>query len=482
MEILGVLKKIDEYRWHLPKEDEMLVDGLIFATETLLTHSVEPEAIEQIRNVAHLPGIVKYALAMPDIHWGYGFPIGGVVATDVDKGGVISPGGVGFDINCGVRLVRSSLELKDIETKIDEIMSVLYSTVPAGLGGEAWFGLSKKQLNRLLGEGAGWVVGQGWGVDEDLEFCEENGCMFDADPDAISKRAYERGGAQLGTLGSGNHFLEVQVVDEVFDERVAKVFGIFEGQITIMLHSGSRGFGHQVCSDFIKVMLSAMSRYKISVPDKQLACAPFYSDEGQRYWRAMCAAANYAWANRQMMTHLIRESFEKVFKSSWKNLGLELVYDVAHNIAKLERHRVNGKYRTLCVHRKGATRAFGPGIEGLPEPYKAVGQPVIIPGDMGRCSYLLVGTSKAMEETFGSSCHGAGRLKSRKKAVKEINYNSLVKDLSAKGIVVLAHGKRTLVEEAPEVYKDVSEVVEVMHGAGITRRVARMRPLGVIKG
>ncbi len=476
------IEKIDDFCWRMRKKGSMLVDCLIFASQDLILNAIEREALEQLVNVAHLPGIVKSALAMPDIHWGYGFPIGAVAATDVDKGGVISPGGVGFDINCGVRLIRSDLELKDVGDRMDKLISVLYSMVPAGLGSEAKFSLSKKQIDHLLREGAGWVVSQGWGVAEDLEFCEEGGCMFDADLSVVSKRAYERGKEQLGTLGSGNHFLEVQVVDEIFNGNLARYFGIFRGQVTIMLHSGSRGFGHQVCSDFVKVMLTAMRKYDISVPDKQLACAPFYSQEGQHYWQAMCAAANYAWANRQMMTHLIRESFEKVFESSWRNLGLKLVYDVAHNIAKLERHKVDGKYRTLCVHRKGATRAFGPGIEGLPQGYKAVGQPVIIPGDMGRCSYLLVGSSKAMEETFGSSCHGAGRLKSRRKAVKEIDYNRLVEGLSAKGIVVLAHGRRTLVEEAPEVYKDVSDVVDVMDRAGIAKKVARMRSLGVIKG
>ncbi len=476
------IRRIDRYRILIPRTGAMRVDGLVFADEELFNEFTEPEALQQVVNVAHLPGIVGYALAMPDIHWGYGFPIGGVGATDVDAGGVISPGGVGFDINCGVRLLRTNLRFDEVKDKIDKIMACLYSEVPAGLGSESEKNLSKKQLRKVLEEGAGWVVRQGWGVSEDLEYCEENGVMFDANPDRISDRAYERGKEQLGTLGSGNHFLEVQVVEEIFAPEVARVFGLFSGQITVMLHSGSRGFGHQVCSDYIKVMLKAMDKYGIKVPDKQLACAPFYCEEGQAYWEAMCCAANYAWANRQMMTHLVRGAFQKSLGISPKELGMKLVYDVAHNIAKLERHRVGEKFRTLCVHRKGATRAFGPGREELPESYKKVGQPVIIPGDMGRCSYVLVGTKQAMEETFGSSCHGAGRVKSRSKALKEIDYGHLVKSLKEKGIVAYSHGKRTLVEEAPEVYKDVSKVVEVMHGAGITLKVARMRPLGVIKG
>ncbi len=476
------VKRIDKYRVLIPRTGGMRVDGLVFADNELFNEFTEPEALEQVKNVAHLPGIVKYSLAMPDIHWGYGFPIGGVAAMDVDAGGVISPGGVGFDINCGVRLLRSNLHIDEVEDKIEKLVARLYSNVPAGLGSEAERTLSKKQLRRVLEQGARWVVNQGWGEARDVEYCEENGAMFDANPERISSRAYERGKEQLGTLGSGNHFLEVQVVEEIFMPEIAEVFGIFLGQITVMLHSGSRGFGHQVCSDYIKVMLSAMNRYGIKVPDRQLACAPFYSEEGQAYWEAMCCAANYAWANRQMMTHLIRETFLRVLKISPKDLEMDLVYDIAHNIAKLERHDVDGKYRTLCVHRKGATRAFGPGREEVPKAYRDVGQPVIIPGDMGRSSYLLVGTPRAMEETFGSSCHGAGRVKSRSKALKEIDYHHLLKRLRDKGIVVYSHGKRTLVEEAPDVYKDVSKVVEVMHGAGITLKVARMRPVGVIKG
>lgn len=476
------VKRLDKYRILIPRKGKMKVDGLVFADEGLFREFTEAEALQQVVNVAHLPGIVGYALGMPDIHWGYGFPIGGVAATDVEEGGVISPGGVGFDINCGVRLLRTNLEYDELRNRIEKIIVRLYSDIPAGVGSKSRRNLSKKELQKVLKEGADWVVCQGWGTSQDLEYCEENGVMSDANPDRISSRAYERGKNQLGTLGSGNHFLEIQVVDKIFMPEVAEIFGIFLGQITVMLHSGSRGFGHQVCSDYVKTMLVAMGKYGIEVPDRQLACAPFCSKEGQAYWEAMCCAANYAWANRQMMSHLIRESFQKVLKMSPKELGIDLVYDVAHNIAKFERHRLNDKSRNLCVHRKGATRAFGPKREELPDAYKEVGQPVIIPGDMGRYSYLLVGTEQAMKEAFGSSCHGAGRVRSRSRALKEIDYNHLLDQLQDKGIMVCTHGKRTLVEEAPEVYKDVDKVVEVMHSSGITFKVARMRPLGVIKG
>ncbi len=476
------LIRIDDVRVKIPRTGGMLVDGMIFADEELLENFVEPEAITQVANVAHLPGIVAYSFGMPDIHWGYGFPIGGVAGMDVDKRGVISPGGVGFDINCGVRLIRSNLELDEVLPRLDQLLSRLYARIPAGLGRDGGLSLSKKELKRVLSQGSRWLVTHGMGEEADLVHCEEGGCMPDADPEEVSRRAYERGVPQLGSLGSGNHFLEIQVVEEVYDEAVAQAFGVFKGQITVMIHCGSRGLGHQICSDFVKIMLSAMSKYGISVPDRQLVCAPFYSEEGQRYWRAMCCAANYAWANRQMITHMVREAFEVVFGGAWRSLGLDLIYDVAHNIAKLERHHVDGKWRTLCVHRKGATRSFGPERQEVPERYREVGQPVLIPGDMGRSSYLLVGRKESLDRSLGSTCHGAGRCKSRNQATKEISYSRLLKELEDRGIKVYSHSKRTLVEEAPEAYKDVSMVVEVAEVAGLSKKVARMRPLGVIKG
>ncbi len=473
--------RIDKYRLIIQREASMRVDGMVFATERLLK-DIGEEPISQIVNVAELPGIVGYSYAMPDIHWGYGFPIGGVAGMDVDKGGVICPGGVGFDINCGVRLVKTNLRLDDISKYVERLLENLFAMVPAGVGEGGRWQISKKKMRQVLAEGGWWAVRSGYGVEEDLEFCEEGGMLSDADPDCVLDKAYKRGGNQLGTLGSGNHFLEVQVVDEIFSKDIAEVFGLFKGQVVVLIHSGSRGLGHQVCSDYLREINRAMRKYGIEVSDRQLACVPFYSDEGQRYWKAMCCAANYAWANRQMLTHLLRGVFERVFGMGWQKLGMYLLYDVSHNIAKIERHKVGGKYRTLCVHRKGATRAFGPGSSELPRRYRDVGQPVIIPGDMGRCSYALCGTEKAMEESLGSSCHGAGRVKSRHKAVKELEYSKVMEWMDEKGVYVFSRGRRTILEEAPMVYKDVDEVVDVVNGAGISVKVARMIPVGVIKG
>ncbi len=454
---------------------------IVYISEEL-EKDFDKEALSQLENISCLPGVVSPVLGMPDIHWGYGFPIGGVAAFDVDRGGIISPGGVGFDINCGVRLLRTNLQVEEVRPNLDALLSRLFSDVPAGLGKKAGDIISKREFSDLLIKGARWVVEQGWGIRGDLDCCEEQGAMPDADPSVISRRAIERGREQVGSLGSGNHFLELQEVVEVFDSKVAGELGIFQGQLVVMVHTGSRGFGHQVCSDFVKEMLSGMRRHGISVPDKQLACAPFYSEEGQRYWKAMCCAANYAWANRQMLTHLIRSVFEQVFGECWRSLGMDLVYDVAHNIAKLERYKVEGRYRTLCVHRKGATRAFGPGNQALPEVYKKVGQPVIVPGDMGTASYLLLGTDLAMERSFGSCCHGAGRLLSRRQAIRDLEYNSILSDLQTKGISLFSHSRRGVLEEAPAAYKDVDKVVETVVSVGLARLVARMRPLGVIKG
>ena len=479
----GPLEKIDEYRWRIPKsyKSGMRVDGIIYAGEKMLKDIRSDKAAEQVANVAFLPGIVKHSLAMPDIHWGYGFPIGGVAATDVEAGGAISPGGVGFDINCGVRLVRTNLREEDLRPRLKDLVYALYNDIPAGVGSKGDIRISEAEERKLLVEGAKWVVDHGYGRAEDLDCTEERGAIKGADPDKVSTRAYERGKNQSGTLGSGNHFLEVQVIDTIYDEADAGALGLEKGQVMLMIHSGSRGLGYQVCDDYSKGMIRCLSKYGIDVPDRQLACAPVNSDEGKAYLGAMKCAANYAWANRQCLMHLARNVFEKVFHMGPKDLGMDLIYDVAHNIAKIEKYNIDGRERTLCVHRKGATRAFPPGHPDLPEKYKKIGQPVIIPGDMGRNSYLLVGTNKA-EETFYSTCHGAGRLLSRSAAIKISRGRSISRELENKGIIVKSSGRETLAEEMPEAYKDVNEVVGVVQGAGISKRVCRMKPLGVIKG
>ncbi len=478
------LRKIDNWRWEIPRDYKpgMRVPGLIFADEKLLKTLRFDQALEQVANVAHLPGIVRYSLAMPDIHWGYGFPIGGVAATDPDEGGVISPGGVGYDINCGVRLVRTSLHENEVRPKLKSLIATLFNTIPCGVGQSGDIRISDKDRKHVVTKGARWVVAQGYGTEEDLVHTETNGVLEGADPDAVSSRAHERGKNQLGTLGSGNHFLEVQVVDQIFDQALANRFGIELNQVTMMIHSGSRGFGYQICDDFLEITRRALTKYHIQVPDIQLACAPVHSDEGKRYLGAMRAAANYAWANRQCIMHLARTVFEKVFGRSWGDLEMSLVYDVAHNIAKFEKYKIDGKEKVLCVHRKGATRAFPPGHTELPEDYREFGQPVIIPGDMGRNSYLLVGTSQALDETFGTTCHGAGRVMSRHQAVKDAAGRSIEQELEKKGIIVMGRGHRSIAEEQPAAYKDVNDVVDVVHHAGIAKRVARMRPIGVIKG
>ncbi len=480
----GPVQKIDDYRWRIPKSYKpgMRTDGVVYATEKMLQQIRKDESLEQVANVAFLPGIVGPSMAMPDIHWGYGFPIGGVAATRVSDG-VVSPGGVGFDINCGVRLLRSDLTETDISGRITELIDELYVNIPAGVGGEGKIRVDEADLKKVMLKGAKWMVEHGLGWPEDLEVSEENGAMEGADPDAVSKEAIKRGRPQLGTLGSGNHFLEIQVVEEIYDEGIAQVFGIAEkGQVTVMIHSGSRGFGHQVCQDNLNVMQRAIQKYGISLPDRQLACAPVTSPEGQAYLAGMACAANFAWANRQAIVHWVRETFEKVLGKGAHSLGLRQVYDVAHNIAKLEEHPVDGKSEKLCVHRKGATRAFGPGHPLVPAQYRAVGQPVIVPGDMGRYSYLLVGTETAMRETWGSTCHGAGRVMSRNEAIKHMHGSQVQSELAGRGIFVKAKGRETLSEEASYAYKDVREVVEACHGAGISRLVAKMRPLGVVKG
>jgi tRNA-splicing ligase RtcB len=480
----GQLEKIDEFRFRIPKSYKpgMRVPGIIYADEKLLKDIRNDKAAEQVANVAFLPGIVNASLAMPDIHWGYGFPIGGVAATDIEEGGVVSPGGVGFDINCGIRMMRTNLRYEDVKNKIKELVYALFSDIPSGVGSKGDIRVSPKEEKEILAKGSRWAVDKGYGTESDLECTEENGAIQGADPDNVSERAYERGKAQSGTLGSGNHFLEIQVIDQLYDAELCDAFGLDLGQVTVMIHSGSRGLGYQVCEDYSRNMVHCLDKYHINVPDRQLSCAPVNSAEGKAYLSAMRCAANYAWANRQCLMHLTRKTFERILGESWEKLGMLLIYDVAHNIAKIEKYLINGKEKNLCVHRKGATRAFGPGNTALPDRYKKTGQPVIIPGDMGRNSYLLVGTKKAEEETFGSTCHGAGRVKSRTAATRTINADTLLKDLESKGIIVKASGRGTIVEEAPAAYKDVNDVVGVVHNAGISKRVCRMRPLGVIKG
>lgn len=476
------LKRLDSFRLEIPSsyKQGMSARAIIYA-DAAIEKTLEAGAVEQAANTATLPGLVGPALAMPDIHSGYGFPIGGVAAFDA-RDGIISPGGVGYDINCGVRLLASSLVAKTLSGKLEDLAHKLWSGIPAGVGAGGGVRPGKREQEAPLLEGAGWAVKNGLGRPEDLANTESGGAMPGADPAAISRRAMERGSGQLGTLGSGNHFLEVQEVTDIFDDAAARACGVFKGQLTVMIHTGSRGFGHQVCSDFIEVMRAAARRYAIPLTDAQLAAAPFRSTEGQRYFGAMQAAANYAWANRQALTGMTRDIFQKALGMGEKALGMALVYDVAHNIAKFEEHAVGGGSMKLIVHRKGATRAFGPGHPELPPAYAPFGQPVIIPGDMGRCSYLLAGTDKAMKETFGSTCHGAGRLMSRGEAVRRARGRRIADELADKGVWVRSSGRETLSEEMPEAYKDVENVVRVVEGAGIARRVARFRPLIVIKG
>lgn len=479
----GPLRKIDEWRWLIPRDYKkgMRTDGLIYASEKMIKDIRKDQAPEQVANVACLPGIVGKSLAMPDIHWGYGFPIGGVAATLVEEG-VISPGGVGFDINCGVRMLVTSLEEKEVKPVLDRLLRVLFRNIPSGVGSEGRFSFSITELKKVMEQGAQYIVKKGWGFPGDTECTEEKGSMPGANPDKVSQKAIERGKDQLGTLGSGNHFLEIEVVETVFRPDIAEIFGLFEGQVVVMIHTGSRGFGHQICTDNLNVMQSAMRKYGISLPDRQLACAPFNSEEGKTYFECMVCAANFAWANRQLITHWVRESFEEVFGKSARELGIRVLYDVAHNIAKLEEHEVEGKKVKVVVHRKGATRAFGPGHPVLPQQYRSIGQPVLIPGDMGTGSFVLIGTEKAMQETFGSTCHGAGRMMSRSEADRRSRGRNIAQEMEARGVLVLAESKATLREEIPEAYKDVSQVVEVVDRAGLSRKVVYARPLGVIKG
>lgn len=478
------LSKIDQYRWRIPKSymKGMRVDGIVYANEKLLRQAKSDEALQQVANVAHLPGIVKHSLAMPDLHWGYGFVIGGVAATDPQADGVVSPGGIGYDLNCGVRLIRTNLNIKQVEGKIKSLVGKLFDNIPCGVGSSGKIRLSVQEEKEMLSKGSRWAIEREYGNIEDLQFTEANGFLDFADAGAPSKRALERGKNQLGTLGSGNHFLEVQVVDRVLYREAADVMGLTEGQICVMIHTGSRGFGYQVCDEHVKTWIDVAKKYGINLPDRQLASAPINSKEGEDYIAAMACGANYAWNNRQCIMHWVRQVFMDFFETSEDELGLELVYDVAHNIGKFEKHLVDGEERELFVHRKGATRAFPAGHPEIPEKYQSIGQPVLIPGDMGTASYVLVGSPSAMEQTWGTTCHGAGRMLSRRKAVELTKGRAIAQNLEKQGIFVRAEGRRTLHEEVPEAYKDVDEVVKVVDAAGLSRRVARMRPVGVIKG
>jgi tRNA-splicing ligase RtcB len=476
------LKRIHDYLWEIPRSGAMRVPGRVYVSPRLLEDVRDDPCLEQVRNVACLPGIVGYSLAMPDVHWGYGFPIGGVAAVDADEG-VISPGGVGYDINCGVRLIRTKLQFEEVERSKDKLADALFAAVPAGLGSEGAIPtLSVAEMKLIVRDGVQWAVREGYASQADLEHTEEYGRYALADPEAVSDQAYRRGRKQLGTLGSGNHFLEVDRVDEVYDADTARGFGLERGQATVIIHSGSRGLGHQTCDDYLRVVGKAMDGYGIRLPDRQLAAAPIGSPEGRTYLGAMAAAANFAWCNRQIMMHLAKRAFMETFGLSERDLGFGLVYDVCHNIAKFEEHVVDGVRRRLCVHRKGATRAFPPGHPELPEAVRALGQPVLIPGDMGRYSFVLVGTERGMGETFGSTCHGAGRVMSRGQAKRISRGRDLIAELAAAGVAIRYQGRATVAEEMPAAYKDVADVVEVMEAAGVSRRVARLKPLLVVKG
>jgi tRNA-splicing ligase RtcB len=479
-----VLQRVDDYRWELPAsyKQGMLVPARVYADEALLDLLSEEQALEQAANVAMLPGIVWRSLAMPDIHWGYGFPIGGVAAMRVEDG-VVSPGGVGFDINCGTRILLTNLTRDDVSGRLKELVDQLFRDVPAGLGGKGPLTLTTPELDDVMVSGASWMIEHGYGWPGDLEVTESHGRLAGADPAMVSERARKRGMAQLGTLGSGNHFLEVQAVETVYDGAAAECFGLNRpGQVIVFLHCGSRGFGHQVCQDYLDVMEMASKKYGFQLPDKQLACAPVRSEEGTAYLGAMNAAANFAWANRQYISYWVRRSFAKVFGRSAEDLGMRMVYDVAHNIAKVERHIYEGSEIEVCVHRKGATRAFPAGHPEIPACYREFGQPVLIPGDMGRYSYVCVGEERAMQETWGSTCHGAGRIRSRHEAIRLLKGVNIAQRLEEQGILVRAHNRAALAEEASEAYKDVASVVDVLEKAGIARRVVRTRPLAVIKG
>lgn len=478
------LRQIDPFRWSIPisYNAEMRVPGMVYADDELLQHIIDDNALHQVANVATLPGIVGHSLAMPDIHWGYGFPVGGVAATDAD-GGVVSPGGIGFDINCGVRLLATELVRDQVRGQVDRLADALFHALPSGVGGAGMRDLSISEMREVMVRGSAWAVEQGYGREEDLEVTEENGCLAGADPDKVSHTALQRGMKQLGSLGSGNHFAEVQAVEHIYDKEVAEALGIGQlGQIVVTIHCGSRGFGHQIAEDYIKLAESKQAAYGFHLVDRQLACLPLQSDEGKAYLAAMACGANFAWANRQLLMHGVRQAFSSVFGRKARAKEMPLVYDVCHNIAKMEEYEIDGQKRRVCVHRKGATRAFPPQHPALPEKYRAVGQPVLIPGDMGRYSFVLVGAPGSMEQSFGSCCHGAGRRQSRTAAKKSISPRDLLDKLEARGVTIRVHSKNLLTEEAPTAYKDAQQVVNVVHNAGLAQLVARLKPVIVIKG
>jgi len=480
----GPLEKIDDYRWKIPRsyKECMNGDAVIFADEKMIRTIVSDNSPEQAANVACLPGIVGRSMAMPDIHWGYGFPIGGVAAMDAEEG-VISPGGIGFDINCGVRLITTDLRTKDVAPKVKELIDTLFHNVPAGGGSKGVVDVAANQIDRILEEGADWAVAEGYGWPEDLIRTEENGRMKNADASKVSPKAKQRGIPQVGSLGSGNHFLEVDRVERIFDPVAAKAFGLTEeGQVTVSIHCGSRGCGHQIATDYLQVMERSVKDHGLRLPDRQLACAPVSSKEGQDYHAAMACGANYAWANRQMIMHWVRQSFEKVFERRSEDMGMSLVYDVAHNIAKVEEHTYEGRRRKVYVHRKGATRAFPAEHPEVPSIYRSIGQPVLIPGDMGTGSYVLVGTEQAMAESFGSTCHGAGRVMSREAAIRSYSVQAINREMEAKGIYLKGSTRDGIQEEAPGAYKDIDDVIRVVVGAGLSRPVAKLTPIGVMKG
>jgi len=475
------MERIDDNRWLLPQIGGMKVPGIIYANEKIRQLLKGDESTRQVANVAHLPGIVNYSLAMPDVHWGYGFPIGGVAAFDLE-GGIVSPGGVGYDINCGCRLLATNLTLADIGDRLSNLTTALYQQIPSGVGSTGAVKLSSKDQKKVLEDGAQWAVKAGFGTPQDLETTEDGGAMEGADPEKVSARAMERGKQQLGTLGSGNHFLEIEIVSEIFDENTARVFGLRKGQINIMIHSGSRGLGYQICDDYLALMVKHAQKTGIDLPDRQLACSYLDSQRGRNYLAAMVCGANYAWANRQLLMHQTQSVFEKYLHLSPRELGMRLVYDVCHNIAKIETFHIQGKVKKLCVHRKGATRAFPAGHDAVPAQYRSVGQPVLVPGDMGSGSYVLVGQQKAMQETFGSACHGAGRVMSRTQATKVSQGRSISRELADQGVLVMASSQGTLREEIPEAYKNLNDVVQVMHESGIATKVAKLKSLACIKG
>ena len=479
----GKLEKIDDNRWKISKDQYpgMKTDAVIYSSEKLLEHVVQDNSPQQAANVACLPGIVGNSMAMPDIHWGYGFPIGGVAAVDA-YGGSISPGGIGFDINCGVRLIKTDLTMDDIKGNVKPLMDALYKNVPSGLGSKGLTRITQNDLSEILEVGSKWAVENGFGWENDIKVTEEEGCMKDADQTGVGDKSRKRGLPELGSLGSGNHFLELDFVDRVFDEKTAKAFGLKKGCLTITVHCGSRGCGHQIATDYLQKMEHYVKTSNVELPDRQLACAPLNDRLGEEYYRAMCCGANYAWTNRQMITHWARESFEQVLGDSAENMGMDVVYDVAHNIAKMERHDVDGHSMDVLVHRKGATRSFAPGRSEITQKYRDYGQPVLIPGDMSTGTYVLAGRKGAMQETFGSTCHGAGRQMSRKSAMENLDINAVRREMEDRGIYLKSGSEAGVLEEAPDAYKDVSEIIEVVCNAGLTAKVAKLTPLGVVKG